>query len=245
MFLYAIHFLYGTVSENSLSSAANSVSSAINSASSLWHTENRLRRTHWVLSPEPCESQQTHWARCLNPYSPKPCSAPFRCFQESSWVCELFPLTEAGKPPGGKCPKKWGEVTRFSSKGKVLRGCNSCDFFAFFPSFGGLTREGNFVVFPNFWRISAPRLPVPFKVLRQNDVHGGSGKLGRRICRVWKLSGRLSGKEHTRALFCVHRGALYSAYQGHIDGPGETPTWLVVSLRVLQFSDQPRVFHKS
>ena len=36
----------------SLSSAANSVSSAKNSVSSLWHTNKRLRGTHWALSPE-------------------------------------------------------------------------------------------------------------------------------------------------------------------------------------------------
>ena len=43
-----------------------------NSVSSLWHANNRLRGTHWVLSPELGEGQKTHWARCLKPYSPKP-----------------------------------------------------------------------------------------------------------------------------------------------------------------------------
>ena len=55
-----------TVSEKrthwaSLSSAANSVSSARNSVSSLWHTNNRLRGTHWVRSPELSEPRKTHW----------------------------------------------------------------------------------------------------------------------------------------------------------------------------------------
>ena len=60
--------------ENSPSSAANSVSSAKNSVSSLWHTNNRLRGTHWVCPPELGESRKTHWVRCLKPYSPKPYS---------------------------------------------------------------------------------------------------------------------------------------------------------------------------
>ena len=52
-----------TVSEKrthwaSLSSGANSVSSAKNSVSSLWHTNNRLRGTHWVSSPELNEPQK-------------------------------------------------------------------------------------------------------------------------------------------------------------------------------------------
>ena len=69
-----------TVSEkrNSLSFTANSVSSAKNSVSSLWHTNNRLRGTHWVRSPELSEPKKTHWVRCLKPYSPKPYSAHFR-----------------------------------------------------------------------------------------------------------------------------------------------------------------------
>ena len=72
-----------TVSEKrthwaSLSSAANSVSSAKNSVSSLWHTNNRLRGTHWVRSPELSEPRKTHWVRCLKPCSPKPYSARFR-----------------------------------------------------------------------------------------------------------------------------------------------------------------------
>ena len=46
-----------------------------NSVSSLWHTNNRLKGTHWVLSPELDEGQKTHWARCLKPCSPKPYSA--------------------------------------------------------------------------------------------------------------------------------------------------------------------------
>ena len=72
-----------TVSEKrthwaSLSFGANSVSSAKNSVSSLWHTNNRLRGTHWVRSPELSETRKTHWVRCLKPYSPKPYSARFR-----------------------------------------------------------------------------------------------------------------------------------------------------------------------
>ena len=65
-----------TVSEKrthwaSLSSTRNSVSSAKNSVSSLWHTNNRPRGAHWVLSPELGDGK-THWVRCLKPYSPKP-----------------------------------------------------------------------------------------------------------------------------------------------------------------------------
>ena len=56
------------------------VSSAKNSVSSLWHTNNWLRGTHWVLSPELGEGQKTHWARCLKPDSPKPYSARFRAW---------------------------------------------------------------------------------------------------------------------------------------------------------------------
>ena len=74
-----------TVSEKkthwaSLSFGANSVSSAKNSVSSFWHTNNRLKGTHWVRSPELSEPQKTHWVRCLKPYSPKPYSARFMVF---------------------------------------------------------------------------------------------------------------------------------------------------------------------
>ena len=48
-------------------------------ALSLWHTNSRLRGTHWVLSPELGEGQKTHWVRCLKPYSPKPYSARTAC----------------------------------------------------------------------------------------------------------------------------------------------------------------------
>ena len=45
----------------------------------LWHTNNRLRGTHWALSLELGESdKKTHWVRCLKPCSPKPYSASFR-----------------------------------------------------------------------------------------------------------------------------------------------------------------------
>ena len=54
------------------------MSSGENSVSSLGHTNNRLRGTHWVLSPELGEPQKTHWVRCLKPYSPKPYSPRFR-----------------------------------------------------------------------------------------------------------------------------------------------------------------------
>ena len=71
-----------TVSEKrtqwaSLSFGANSVSSARNSVSLLWQTNNRLRGTHWVRSPELSEPRKTHWVRCLKLYSPKPYSARF------------------------------------------------------------------------------------------------------------------------------------------------------------------------
>ena len=76
---WAVYCFKSTASQkNSLSSTANSVSSAKNSVSSLWRTNNRLRETHWVLSPELAEGQKTHCARCLKPYSPKPYSACFR-----------------------------------------------------------------------------------------------------------------------------------------------------------------------
>ena len=42
------------------------------------HTNNRLKGTHWVRSPELSEPRKTHWARCLKPYSPKPYSARSR-----------------------------------------------------------------------------------------------------------------------------------------------------------------------
>ena len=57
-----------TVSEertNSLSSAPNSVSSADkqNSVSSLWHTNDTMRGTHWILSQKLSEGPKTHWAQ--------------------------------------------------------------------------------------------------------------------------------------------------------------------------------------
>ena len=64
----------------SLSFGANSVSSVKNSVSSLLHTNNRLRGTHWVRSPELSEGKKTHWVRCLKPYSLKPYSARFRYY---------------------------------------------------------------------------------------------------------------------------------------------------------------------
>ena len=72
-----------TVSEKrthwaSLSFTAHLVSCAKHSVSLFWLTENRLRGTHWVLSPELGEGQKTHWVRDLKPYSPKPYSAHFR-----------------------------------------------------------------------------------------------------------------------------------------------------------------------
>ena len=58
---------------------ANSVSSTKkNSASSPWHTNNRLRGTHWVELSWTRWGQKTHWARRFKPYSPKPYSARFR-----------------------------------------------------------------------------------------------------------------------------------------------------------------------
>ena len=50
-----------------------------NSVSSLWHTNNRLKGTHWAPSPELGEGQKTHWVRCLKPCSPKAYSAGSRC----------------------------------------------------------------------------------------------------------------------------------------------------------------------
>ena len=46
------------------------------------HTNNRLRGTHWVLSPELGEGKKTHRVRCLNSCSPKPYSACLR-FQDT------------------------------------------------------------------------------------------------------------------------------------------------------------------
>ena len=42
------------------------------------HKKNRLKGTHWALSPELGEAQETYWVRCLKPCSPKPYSARFR-----------------------------------------------------------------------------------------------------------------------------------------------------------------------
>ena len=64
--------------ENSLSFMANSVSSAKDSVSSLWHTNNRMRGTHWVRSPELNEPQETRWESCFETVLPEtvfsPCS---------------------------------------------------------------------------------------------------------------------------------------------------------------------------
>ena len=90
----------------SLSSGANSVSPAKNSVSSFWHTNNRLRGTHWARSPELSEPRKTHRVRCLKPYSPKPYSGRFRCMaggdQKPSFRARLLmhvrcpgPLTSA------------------------------------------------------------------------------------------------------------------------------------------------------
>ena len=61
--------------------------------SSLWRTNNRLKGTQWVRSPELGEGQKTHWARCLKPCSPKPYSARFRFFggdPNLSKICQKF-----------------------------------------------------------------------------------------------------------------------------------------------------------
>ena len=57
------------------------MSSAKNSVSSFWRTNNRLRGTHWALSPELGEGQKSHWGRFLKPWSPKPYSARLRWTQ--------------------------------------------------------------------------------------------------------------------------------------------------------------------
>ena len=51
---------YNSAHWASLSFTANSVSSAKNSVSSLWHTNNRLRGTHWALSLELGQGQKIH-----------------------------------------------------------------------------------------------------------------------------------------------------------------------------------------
>ena len=90
-----------TVSEKrthwaSLSFGANSVSSAKNSVSSRLHTNNRLKGTHWVRSPELNEPRITHWVRCLKPYSLKPYSACFRlkspCAQDHAFTFLFWPV---------------------------------------------------------------------------------------------------------------------------------------------------------
>ena len=74
--------------ENSLGSAVNLVSSATNSVSSCLHTNNRLRRAHWVRSPKLSEPRKTHRVRCLKPYSlsglRSPNRATLHCFNVSS-----------------------------------------------------------------------------------------------------------------------------------------------------------------
>ena len=83
---------------NSVSSARNSVSSARNSVSSLWHTNNRLKGTHWVRSPELSEPKKTHRARCLKPCSLKPYAAHFRKkFSESDTAESLSLALQEGR----------------------------------------------------------------------------------------------------------------------------------------------------
>ena len=84
-----------TVSEErthwaSLILGPNSVSSAKNSVSSLWHTYNRLRGAHWVLSPELREGKKTQWVRCLKPYSPKPYSACLRFLKDAAFLLTIW-----------------------------------------------------------------------------------------------------------------------------------------------------------
>ena len=112
--------------ENSLSSAANSVSSARNSVSSHLHTNNRLKGTHWVRSPELSEPQKTHWARCLKPYSPKPYSARFRV-TEIRWrspICGF--LRESAvfcgflRPPNAWISRRRGESAKISVRKSAI-----------------------------------------------------------------------------------------------------------------------------
>ena len=94
--------------ENSLSFTTNSVSSAKSSVSSLWHTNNRLRGTDWVLFSEVGEGQKTHWVRCLKPYSPKPYSGPFPIYGRLQKI--VFFLQAKPSIQG----RTWQDLTRFS-----------------------------------------------------------------------------------------------------------------------------------
>ena len=93
-----------TVSEKrthwaSLSFGANSVSSAKNSVSSLLPTNNRLKGTQWVRSPELSEPRKTHWVWCLKPCSPKLYTTRFRAMGRRSYalcfVSAIEPLAGA------------------------------------------------------------------------------------------------------------------------------------------------------
>ena len=69
IFLCGWYCFESTVSEKrthwaSLSFTTKSVSSATNSVSSLWHINNRLRGTHWVLSSLP----GTQWGKTLTEF---------------------------------------------------------------------------------------------------------------------------------------------------------------------------------
>ena len=85
---------------------ANSVSSAKNSVSLLWHTNHRLRGTHWVRSPKLSEPRKTHWVRCLKPYSPKPYSACFRKIKAEHTPPQDYDSYKAQKPPKAGNAKK-------------------------------------------------------------------------------------------------------------------------------------------
>ena len=78
--------------ENSLSSAANSVSSAKNSVSLLWHTNNRLKGTHWVRSPETQWAEKNSLSSVFETVFPETVFGPFL---KSALYC-FFSLQDSG-----------------------------------------------------------------------------------------------------------------------------------------------------
>ena len=87
----------------------------------------------------------------------------------------LFPLAEAGNPPGNVL--KMGKITEIpfplrpaKGKEKWLRKCNfRSHFSAIFPNFGGRTGEQKFAAFPHFSGISAPEAFPTLKEEKKNS----------------------------------------------------------------------------
>ena len=86
------------------------------------------------------------------------------------WFASCFSPQRAGKATGAEIPEKWRKITKFPSPvrppkmGKIARikgqyyseSALYVIFQYFFPSCGGRTGEGNFVIFLHFSGISSP-----------------------------------------------------------------------------------------